>query len=177
MPEKHKHFPTFDRIAKMPVAGQIVQSFRSERGLLRLALYLMLLVSGSHIFASRTFAYQTGMLSSMPWTSGRALFGEFPNTDPGAFLSILLIVTFTILGPAGAELAPAIMVVCLAGLAATTRADRGQKSGAQASVGHATVTAGPLEPEPPPPPRHPLDLDPTDSPLEPRWPKRSPPSR
>ena len=182
MVHKHSHFPTLDRVARTTAARWLDQAVRNERGLLRLALYVMLFVSVSHVVATRTFAYQGGNLQRTPWgVIVQSPISAFQNLEPGGFLSLILAVTFTVLGPGCSELAPAIVVVCLAGLAASTQPDAARERRAYPPDERAVVTAGPLEPEPPrpppPPPRHPLDLDPTDSPLEPRWPKRSPPSR
>lgn len=182
MPHKHSHFPTFDRVARTTVSRWLVQSFSSERGLLRLALYVMLLVSVSHVVAARTFTYQPGSPPPTPW--GVALqppASASQGPDPGGILSMVLVATFTILGPGCSELAPMIAAICLAGIAATTRPDPTRGRGTYQPGERPEVMAGPLGPEPPrpppPPPRHPLDLDPTDSPLGLRWPKRSPPSK
>jgi hypothetical protein len=174
MAEKHTHFPTLDKLVQGTRAAWIARTLLNERAFLRLALYGMLVLSVTHVVASRAFAHQHGM-SPLQGGIGPRGFNALVADDPGGFLPVVLTVTFTIVGPWCAELAPLMIILCLAGLAATPRARRAQGSDEHPSVDHAKITAVPPEPErsrlSPPPPRHPLDPDPTDSPLSPRRPK------
>ena len=157
------------------MTGWVARTFFTERGLLRFGLYLILLVSVTHVVAIRYLAFEAGMSPAMPWGLGARGFNMGP---PEGFVGMVLTVTLTILGPWCAEFAPLIMILCLAVLAATTRAGRPRIRRAHPFEEGIALKAVPHETEPSPPPaRHPLDPDPTDSPLSPRWPKTSPPSR
>jgi hypothetical protein len=94
-------------------------------------------------------------------------------------------ITVFILGAPVAQLSPMLVVLCLIGLAVTSRPPASPQPNEPQF--HSVVTADHLGPLPeewvakpaelPKTRRHPLDPDPDDLPLEPLWPKTSPPSK
>ncbi len=181
----HHHFPTFQKITRVFRSGPqpgatahwIARTFFTERGLLRTALYGMLIVCIVHIVTMRVMMVQYGTGWS-PAFGGRGFNGGPPLAD-GSVTAWMLMATSMILGGFVGELAPFVAVLCLVGLAASLRT----RSPEIAPITKFTVEAADLEPiqeEQTPPERaarHPLDPHPDDPPLEPRWPKTSRPSK
>lgn len=189
MPGDHQHFPTFDRMRRAisphsgSLAGWLVRNVFTERGLIRLALYALLLVCVVH--ATSILVAFGSLVPTGP--IGYRGFPGLMDADLGGVSGFLLSITTRILGPVWGNSAALIAAVCLAGLAHGAKGYEGPWGGRWWSRGEALpraeVTAGhlgPPEPIPPrakePPPRHPLDPDPDDLPLESPWPRRSHPS-
>ncbi|MDB5351771.1 MAG: hypothetical protein JWN86_3018 [Planctomycetota bacterium] len=183
--ENHHHFPTFHKMGNVfrsgPTSGGaahwIARTFLTERGLIRAALYGMLIVCVVHVAAIRVFMFQYGIGWS-PMFGGRG-FGNGPPLMEGSVTAMVFTVTYMILGSYVGELAPLVAVLCLVGLAASAR----HPVGVPVATPELTPAVPDLEPPaeekrpPQPAARHPLDPDPDDLPPERRWPKTSRPSR
>ncbi len=174
MSRDNSHFPTFRRMSNL--GGQIgrgatglagVRSGSLELGLLRLALYGLLVLSILHTVTLR-FALigMGGMGRFAPWQPQPMDFG---------WLTPVLYVTSLVFGPMESNNSLLILTLSLVGLATSSR----QSLGVPPAVFMEPIEKNPTsdhrhlaEPLPAPPERHPLDPDPDDLPAEPRWPKR-----
>ena len=178
-----RHFPTVHKIGSLfpPGAAKwIVRNTLRERFLIRLGLFICLFVSLVSIASSRYLNLGGGNLAT--YRMGYQPNGFWIERD---IVGTVHNVTVFILGTPVAQLAPMLVVLCLIGLAVTSRPPGSLQPNEPQF--QAIVTAdhlGPLPEEwvskpadPPKPQRHPLDPDPDDLPLEPLWPRTSPLSR
>jgi hypothetical protein len=183
MPGDHSHFPTFQKAADTLRRGGdpsgpahwIMRNILNERSLLRLCLYFTLAVCLLHVATSRFVILMSPNMMAM---YNRPIFGMVGSADesvPGLVLKC----TIFLLGPMVAELSPLVAMLCLGGLAASVkRPDKPRREGPEVrNPRHDRPSQDEPSPPPTPPARHPLDPDPNDPPLEPRWPRTSPPSR
>lgn len=182
MSGQNPHFPTFRKAIRVfrygaemgGLASWISRTVLNERGLLRLGLYAILFICMTHIAAARVAV----LLSGRGWTIYTPSY--MGMGQPGADLitgSILAVTSFLLGGPTS-EMAPFILVLCLGGLAASARVPEVARKPRVAVRMRPPVrpSPSPSEPVPTPPARHPLDPDPDDLPIEPRWPRTSRPS-
>lgn len=185
------HFPTFDRIGRRTawLTGWLMRNVFTERGVLRFILYALLGLTSVNIASDRYLEANFGRQPGPGvWVNGRLMPSPWRVPNEGV-IGRTHEITVILLGETGSESSVVIFAICLAGLAVGTRPFSGESAGRWWTNGRALpraqVTGGsmdlandpPMTTPEPTPPRHPLDPDPDDPPLEPLWPNRSRPSR
>ena len=169
-----EHFPTFAKIRDSAGTGvrAVTRGRFPERFVLRAVFYVILaLCLVTHLI------YQFPTL--FDWIGNPGFYGPYGGRGGNPDAPLWALPLRMIVSMIGPPPVPAIVgFSCLLVLVFTSPKDPVASEDSQRE----TVTAMPLfeEPihaKPAPPARHPLDPGPDDLPPEPRWPKRSPPSR
>jgi len=179
MAHEAQHFPTFNKVAraiKAPKAQDVMpwifQTVFTEWGLLRLSLYMILALCVVHGAATRVVMLESGM-NNMGYLNPNGLRGF---GDGGGVFHWILIGTHFVLGPAAGFIDMVGAAICLTGLAASARRPKPfRRRFAEEPTYSIEQEPIPEHKEPSrPPSRHPLDPEPGDLPLDPRWRRNKP---